>query len=132
MDNYYRPQYNIDLGLLNYLHPFDGRKFKHVYEAIKNLPGIVIKSPAAPVPQELIHSTTNVLLVRMVREKRYILRALEVPYLPLLPFSFIDNRVLLPMRWGGGGNAYCGNAGIGRDKLLEHGGWLSSCQSTEC
>ncbi|MCI0507105.1 MAG: histone deacetylase, partial [Gammaproteobacteria bacterium] len=87
------------LGLLNYLHPFDGCKFRHVYESIKNLPDIAIKAPEAPVSQELINPTMNELLVRLVKNKRYILRALEVPYIPLLPYSVIDSRVLLPMRW---------------------------------
>jgi histone deacetylase 11 len=100
MNIYYHPQYNIDLGLLNYLHPFDGRKFQHVYESIKDLPGIVIKSPETPVSQGLIDPTLNDLLVRLTKQKRYILRALEVPNIPLLPYSVIDRRILLPMRWG--------------------------------
>jgi hypothetical protein len=32
----YRPEYNIDLGLLNRLHPFDGCKFEKVFQGIYN------------------------------------------------------------------------------------------------
>lgn len=100
MNIYYHPKYNINLGLLNFLHPFDGRKFLHVYQSIKNLPGITLTSPEGPASQDLIAPTLNDLLKRLVKQKRYILQALEVPYIPLLPYSIIDKRILLPMRWG--------------------------------
>ena len=104
MNIYYHSQYNISLGLLNYLHPFDGRKFSRVFKAIKVLDGINIRQPNRPVSQEVVNNFVDVLQRRLLHKKRYILRALEIPYIPLLPFSVIDKRILLPMRWGGGGN----------------------------
>ncbi len=38
---------------------------------------------------------------RLLPSKRYILQALEVPYIPLLPFSVVEKRILEPMKWGG-------------------------------
>ena len=100
MKFFYHPKYNIDLGLLNYLHPFDGRKFKKVYADISRLDGIDLHQVNAPVSLDVIEDFCDVLLKRLIYKKRYILRALEVPNIPLLPFSVIDNRILLPMRWG--------------------------------
>jgi len=100
MNIYYHPRYNISLGLLNYLHPFDGRKFSRVFNAIKVLKEINIKQPENPVSQPVIDKYVDELQRRLLYKKRYILRALEVPYIPLLPFSTIDKRILLPMRWG--------------------------------
>ena len=100
MNIYYNNNYNIDLGILNRLHPFDGKKFRHVINSIEKLDAITIKSPANPVSQKEINNFVDSLLALLLHKKRYILRALEVPYLPLIPFSFIDKRILLPMRWG--------------------------------
>ncbi len=100
MNIYYHPRYNISLGLLNYFHPFDGRKFAKVFASIEPLDGINIKQPDSPALQAVINDFVDALQRRLLHKKRYILRALEVPYIPLLPFSIIDKRILLPMRWG--------------------------------
>ena len=41
---FYDDNFNIDLGLLNHLHPFDGLKFKKIYKAIKTNENITIHS----------------------------------------------------------------------------------------
>jgi histone deacetylase 11 len=99
MNIYYHSQYNIDLGLLNRLHPFDGRKFSKVHWQIKGLSHIKLKRPEGPVPDRVVAGFVSDLLRRLLSSKRYILNALEVPYIPLIPFSVIDKRILLPMRW---------------------------------
>jgi len=98
MITFYNPRYNIDLGLLNRLHPFDGRKFAKVAQAVQSL-GVEQRLVDAPVAQAKLDAFAGEILRRLYASKRYILRALEVPYIPLLPFSVIDNRVLAPMRW---------------------------------
>lgn len=100
MNIFYNKNYNIDLGVLNALHPFDGKKFAHVVGQIENLDSIVIKSPAGPISQDEINNFVDSLLKLLLLKKNYILQALEVPNLPLIPYSFIDKRILLPMRWG--------------------------------
>lgn len=99
MNIYYHSQYNIDLGVLNRLHPFDGRKFSKIHHEISRLPQIQLKSPEFPVSNDFIEIFVNELLHRLLSSKRYILKALEAPHIPLIPFSIIDKRVLLPMRW---------------------------------
>jgi histone deacetylase 11 len=100
MNVYYHRSYNIDLGPLNLLHPFDGMKFSKVHDNIQRLGDISIRQPLHAVDGSAIDSFASNLLRDMLRSKRYVLAALEVPYIPLLPFSVIDKRVLAPMRWG--------------------------------
>ena len=100
MKVYYNHHYNINLGLLNFIHPFDGMKFKKVFQAIKNSPDITIAEPLAPVSQEAIENFVNALIQRFLRHKSHIFRALEVPNIPFVSTSFIDKKVLSPMRWG--------------------------------
>ena len=97
---FYHKKYNIDLGILNRLHPFDGLKFKKVYTSIRNLPGIKIHSPQESLPIEYIDEFGGEFSSYWLKRKRFILRALELPFIPILPFSLIDNRILKPMRWG--------------------------------
>jgi histone deacetylase 11 len=100
MKIYYNQSYNIDLGILNRLHPFDGKKFRHVFDAIKDLESIEIVNPGNAIAQQEINNFVDALLELLLQKKRFILRALEIPYIPFLPYSFIDKRILSPMRWG--------------------------------
>ncbi len=99
MKIFYHPNYNIDFGWLNRIHPFDGMKYAKVYAAIKDLPGIQIEDVPQPISLEEAQEFANDLLKRFYVNKRYILNALSLPYIPLLPFSYIDRKILLPMRW---------------------------------
>jgi histone deacetylase 11 len=113
MQVFYSEHYNIDLGLLNYLHPFDGRKFKKVADELQGNPAVEIRAPSASMPLAAIQEFLDDLAKRLIVEKRYILRALEVPRIPLLPFWFLDKRILLPMRWGVAGTLDASKAALG-------------------
>ena len=102
---YYHPRYNINLGILNSLHLFDGKKFEKVFKSISNLENVNISSVSGPVSQGTIDEFVGDLLRRLLSSKRYILQALEVPYIPLLPFSIINNRILEPMKWAVSGTS---------------------------
>ncbi len=102
MKVFYHERFNIDLGLLNRLHPFDGLKFRRVRQGLADCADVEFVDVAAPISQAQIDAFASPLLRRLLVKKRYILQALEVPYLPLLPFSLIDRRVLEPMRWAAG------------------------------
>ena len=115
---YYHPKYNIDLGIFNKLHPFDGKKFAKIYNALKSLPDIQFKQPSGPVTQEQINHFVNELMQRLLKGKRFILGALEVPFIPLLPYFIIDNRILLPMRW-----AVAGTIAAANDALDGNNSW---------
>jgi histone deacetylase 11 len=99
MNIYYHAGYNIDLGLFNRLHPFDGLKFSKVFQAIKKIPGIRIGQPGGPVSQQLIEGFAGDGLRPLLNHRSYLLNALELPFPPNIPFSIIDKKILLPMRW---------------------------------
>lgn len=94
------PQFDIQLGWLRFLHPFDGMKFSAVREALRETTGLDFVAPSAPIPVEAIDQFVDPLMRRLLRGRRYPLQALEVPALPGLSRAFIEQRVLLPMRWG--------------------------------
>jgi histone deacetylase 11 len=120
---FYSPHYNIDLGLLNRLHPFDGRKFSKVHAALQRL-GVEQRDVGAPVPSAQLDRFAGEILRRLYASERYILQALEVPYIPLLPFGFIDSRVLLPMRWAVQGTIAAAEAALhGHDAWNLSGGY---------
>ena len=112
MNIYYHSEYDIDLGVLNRLHPFDGRKFSKIHREISGLPGINLKKPEGPVSVDIINQFANELLQRILSSKRYILTALGMPHIPLIPFSVIDRRVLLPMRWAVQGTIEASKAAV--------------------
>jgi histone deacetylase 11 len=110
---FYSEHYNIDLGLLNYLHPFDGTKFKKVIKELKGISAVDIRSPSAPVSHEAIHDFVDDLVRIQLNDKKTVLRILEVPQIPLLPFSYLAKKILLPMRWGVAGTVDASKAALG-------------------
>ena len=100
MTIFYHPAYNIDLGFFNNFHPFDGTKFKKVFNSIQSLPEINIVEPLYPVNQDTIDIYVDSLQQLLLHKKGYIVKALEVPFLSFIPFSWIQKKILLPMRWG--------------------------------
>jgi histone deacetylase 11 len=99
MNIYYHAKYNIDMGLVNKFHPFDGLKFSKIFKVLKEKPEISIIEPKNPISQVVIDEFVGDLLKRLLHSKRYILNALELPFVPIIPFSVIDKKLLLPMRW---------------------------------
>lgn len=116
MDVIYSRHYNIDLGLLNRLHPFDGTKFRAIHDGLKANSRINFVEPAEPASMELIDGFLTSLMSKQVRSAVLVLRALEVPRIPFMRFSFIDRKVLAPMRWGVAGTM------LGAVNALERGG----------
>ena len=100
MNVIYSKHYNIDLGLLNYLHPFDGKKFQSIYNSLKHHAGIDFILPDSPVSMEVVDEFLSSIMRHRVRNKNGIFRALEVPQIPFISFSFLDRKILTPMRWG--------------------------------
>ena len=99
MNIYYHDKYNYRLGLLANLHPFDGCKFERVFNEVRNLDGITFSSPSKPIEQQEIDGFVNPLIKRHLKSKKLLCRALEVPPIPFVPFSFFENKVLTPMKW---------------------------------
>ncbi|WP_338848911.1 histone deacetylase [Massilia sp. W12] len=88
---------NIDFGLLNYLHPFDGCKFRKVRRMLADLPSASFQTPPPALELARLQAHMGARHAAQCTQKEYILRALELPALPL-PFSWIDRKILLPMR----------------------------------
>jgi histone deacetylase 11 len=109
---YYNEAYNIDFGCMNKLHPFDGLKYRKVVRNISALPDMNIQSPNNAVTEKEIDEFVDWLLQAWLHKKRYVLRALELPFIPLIPFSWIDHKILLPMRWGVGGTITAAKAAL--------------------
>lgn len=96
----YSRHYNINLGVLNYLHPFDGTKFQTIHEGLKGNRHVEFIEPSDPASMETIDEFLSSIMQHRVRNKNGIFQALEVPRIPLVSFSFIDRKILTPMRWG--------------------------------
>ncbi|WP_444903423.1 histone deacetylase [Microbulbifer sp. CnH-101-E] len=113
MNVIYSHNFNIRLGLASYLHPFDGMKFKKIFNALKSNPEINFIEPARPISMNLVDSFLSSMMRKKVRDPVFIFRALEVPKIPFISFSLLNKRVLSPMRWGvagtmlGAKNAIC-------------------------
>ena len=120
----YHESYNIDIGLLKFIHPFDGMKFGKVAAQIQREKLAEIVHPTASIPTSAINVFLDALMRRLMLHKRPILEALEAPYIPLLPYSWLDKRILQPMRWGVAGTlAAAKSALIGADAWNLAGGY---------
>jgi len=97
---FYDNKFNIDLGILNYLHPFDGLKFEKIFNAINSNDKLKIHSSISPISRDIIDEFTNELIRMLNVEKAPVMRALEVPNIPFVNFKYLDEKILLPMRCG--------------------------------
>lgn len=96
----YNENFNFDLGLLRYLHPFDGVKFRKVYRSIKPQKSFEFIYPETGISQSVIIEFVDPLIKRYLNHKEHLFRALEVPSLPFIGMSFLEEKILSPMRWG--------------------------------
>lgn len=116
MNVIYSKNYNINLGWLNYLHPFDGMKFKTIFDGLKSNVNVNFIEPSAPVSMEVLDEYLSSIMRHRVRNKNGILQALEVPRIPFVSFSVLDRKILNPMRWGVAGTI------LGAESALNNGG----------
>lgn len=112
----YSKHYNINLGLLNYLHPFDGTKFRAIYDALKTNKHVEFIEPSSAVSMDTIDEFLSSMMRKKIRDSVFVFRALEVPRIPLVSFSFLDRKILSPMRWGVAGTIF------GATQALKNGG----------
>ncbi len=113
----YHPRYNITAFGLERLHPFDGRKYRRIHDALVarglRRPGDFTRPHRAARTDLLRLHTPDYL--RSLRGSDVLARILEVPVLRRLPAWVIDWRVLRPMRYATGGTI------LGCRLALEHG-----------
>ena len=106
----YHENYNIDVGIFKFLHPFDGCKFSKVRAAL-NAADVI--APKSSIAEDAILSSLNELLKIQVKDKAALCRALEIPKIPFLSFSWLDSRILSPMRWGVAGTLTASHLALG-------------------
>lgn len=112
----YSNEFNFDLGLLNYLHPFDGAKFRKIAATLASSGNVEFVSPDAPVSMEVVDEFLSSVMQHRVRNKNGILQALEIPRIPFVGLKYLDKKVLTPMRWGVAGTL------LGAEQALQDGG----------
>lgn len=117
----YHENNNIDVGIFKFLHPFDGCKFRKVHAALNDSDVI---APLQPITEAAILSSMNELLKIQIRDKAALYWALEIPKIPFLSFSWLDNKILLPMRWGVAGTLVASRLALsGKDAWNLAGGY---------
>jgi len=127
---FYNEDLNIDLGLLNYLHPFDGLKFKKIFQQINKNDQLNIISAPTVIPMEAVFEFVNELQELLIVERKIIFRALELPVIPFVSFNLLDKKILRPMRLGVGNTLaatklaltgeYCWNLAGGYHHASQH------------
>lgn len=112
----YNDKFNFDLGILSYLHPFDGDKFRKVYKALAETKEVEFVTPDAPVSMGVVDEFLTSVMQHRVRNKNGVLAALEVPRIPFIGLDFLEDKILTPMRWGVAATIW------GAKKALQDGG----------
>ena len=101
----YHPRYNITAFGLERLHPFDGRKYRRIHDALisrglRRRQDFVRPGPISHRDLLALHTTDY---LRSLKSPQSLARILEVPIVSRLPGWLIDWRILSPMRLATGG-----------------------------
>ncbi|SIS63935.1 histone deacetylase 11 [Thalassolituus maritimus] len=102
----YNENFNFDLGLLKHLHPFEGMRFRKIYDRLSQDNGIEFLSPEEPVSDEIISEFLSEVMLQLVKNRNGVLKALEFPRLPFITQAYLERKVLSPMRWGVAGTLF--------------------------
>ena len=101
----YAPTYNFTAFGLERLHPFDGRKYRRIHDALVARGLRRPKDFVRPRPvsrRDLLRLHTPDYL-RTLRRRRVLARILEIPIVQRLPAWATNWRILRPMRFATGG-----------------------------
>jgi histone deacetylase 11 len=98
----YTPEYDISLPGLDWLHPFDGRKFSKAWARLRALSQAtceqVLLRPQAPMATEDLLRVHSHGYLDSLSSAHVMAKALEVKALAWLPSGVLRRRVLDPMR----------------------------------
>lgn len=98
----YSPDYDIHAFGLEKLHPFDTRKYSRAYAELQRALGDVIQRQTVlvemPVSNALLRRVHSQDYLEQLKDRAYLARALEVPFIGRIPLAVIEARVLHPMR----------------------------------
>ncbi len=98
----YSPGYDIALPGLDWLHPFDGRKYSRAWSRLhastRGACERIWERPAQPVEDAELLRVHDRAYLQSLASPKVVARALEVKPLAWLPRSLIERRILRPMR----------------------------------
>jgi histone deacetylase 11 len=98
----YSPDYDISLPGLEWLHPFDGRKFSRAWTRLGKLSHGACEQamlrPQAPIATEDLLRVHSRDYLDSLSSSNVVAKALEVGALAWLPSSVVERRILRPMR----------------------------------
>ena len=104
----YTRRYNIGLLGVERLHPFDARKYGRAWRAVgrevprlRDRAWVGVPRPASVADLAAVHDPAYLARLRRPGE---LARALELPFVRLLPGWLVRWAVLRPMRWGVAGS----------------------------
>jgi len=120
----YHPRYNITAFGLERLHPFDGRKYERIHDALiagglRRGSDFTRPRPATKGELLTVHAPEY---LRSLRNPEALARILEVPAVRRLPAWFTDWRVLRPMRLAAGGTVLACRLALERGIAINLGG----------
>jgi histone deacetylase 11 len=101
----YHPAYNITAFGLERLHPFDGRKYRRIHDALVDR-GLRRRRDFVrprPISQRELLNLHSPEYLRSLRDPKTLARILEVPIVGRLPGWLVDWRILRPMRFATSG-----------------------------
>jgi len=101
----YTDEYNISFMGLEEHHPFDSKKYGHVFELLKQKVGLsldAVHQPEAITDQELLDFHHKEYLESLMSSST-VARIAEVPLLGLLPNAILQQGLLKPMRYATAG-----------------------------
>lgn len=98
----YSPDYDISLPGLDWLHPFDGRKFSRAWARLGSLSHgaceKVLLRPDAPIATSDLLRVHSAAYLDSLGSSSVVAKALEVGPLAWLPSGVVERRILRPMR----------------------------------
>ncbi|TRU32257.1 MAG: histone deacetylase [Microcystis aeruginosa Ma_MB_F_20061100_S20] len=100
----YSPHYDIQCFGIEKLHPFDGCKYGRSWQEIENEFGgdLISKwsvSPKSQVTNDELLTVHSEDYLSLLKSPQYVARAIELPFLGILPIWLLDKIVVEPMRW---------------------------------
>jgi histone deacetylase 11 len=120
----YHPRYNITAFGLERLHPFDGRKYRRIHDALiargLRRPGDFGRPrPVRTTDLEKVHTPEY---LRWLRSPDTLAGILEVPVARHMPGWVLDWRILRPMRYAAGGTVLACRLALEKGVAINLGG----------
>ncbi|XP_060838041.1 histone deacetylase 11 isoform X2 [Rhopalosiphum padi] len=125
----YRKEYNVTFFGLENLHPFDSKKWAHIYKILKNTLGL--NQSNIYVPDEItedelltIHSGKY---LKSLKWSYVAARISEIPVIVLFPNFLVQRQYLRPLRFQVGGTRLAGKIARKEGVAINLGGGFHHC-----